>query len=84
MDPLSYDRPVYIKSKNFLTVPEEDFKTNIENLFEPTVFETFIDGIEYDIYSQPVPSWSTKMEDVHYYLFFLIEKEKSYASAQIA
>ena len=53
---LAYDKPVFKESKNFETLPEADFAYNIENLFEPTVFTTLINDVEYEIYSQPVPS----------------------------
>ena len=47
------------------------------------MFTSEINGIEYQIYSQAVPPAATQIHEVQFYLFFLIEKDKSYASAQI-
>lgn len=67
-----------------MTIPEEAFNTNMEFLYEETVFEIVIDGKDYQIYSQAVPSEKITGMDAKYYLFFLIETENSYASDQIA
>ena len=55
-------------------MPESDFKTNLDNLFEPTVFTSVIDGVEYYIYSQAVPESATQLEEVTFYFIFMIEK----------
>ena len=52
----------------------------MENLFVETVFTSEINGIEYQIYSQAVPPEATNYDEVVFYLFFLIEKDDSYAS----
>lgn len=54
------------------------------NLFVETVFTSTINGITYQIYSQSVPDGAESRDDVIYYLFFLIERDQSYASEQIA
>ena len=75
----TYDAPVFQKTDG-LDIPEADFDNNMTNLFVETVFTSQINGITYQIYSQSVPDGAESRDDVIYYLFFLIERDQSYAS----
>ena len=42
-----YNEPIYTQSANNMTISEEDFNINMQNLFNTTVFDIVIDEVDY-------------------------------------
>ena len=51
----NYEDPIFINRTSNVTITQDAFDKNMENLFQETVFEFEIGDVLYETYSQAVP-----------------------------
>lgn len=80
---IDYLTPVYQSTTDGFAITESIFDELCDNIYVEKVFQYDINGKQYSSYSQAVPPDTTDPADIKFYLFFMIETEKAYATEYV-